>query len=183
MNTRPVKRCAMNVIDCRITNLRQIITDLRQDITDLAPHPIDGNYTFLQWITRLISHLGYVKGVQQDYATGSQHDGNTVRPVSIQDIYKWHAANKVPDWAFNQIDLITYPTHGGTGEGVTRSSHKEWSTVEVTWFVNLALENPKMHYKEIASLCSKEFGRTISENAVRGMFTRRRDDGRLPPRR
>lgn len=84
----------------------------------------------------------------------------------------WRKKGQVPSEAFDALDLIDPDnTHDA------KSPRKGWSEKEKSRVAELFKEGKKL--PEVAAICTAEFGRKITQNAVRGAKHRLQEQGKL----
>jgi hypothetical protein len=96
--------------------------------------------------------------------------------VSTDDIQKWQRDKRVPEWAYTQIGWLQFNHRLGR-------SGPDWSQDEVTFLVEEYRTDPSQKNLVLAVKCEQRFGRTISEQAIKGAVYRLGRRGILPQRR
>lgn len=147
----------------RVT-LEQTIADLtvRLDAFE-PPTPVDGFFTMSQFVGRLLIKLGRSYRWKLSYVEASMaEDCETVTSELIQ---KWQNTDRVPEWAVRQIDHMVFGRLRG-------NNGTPWTDEERQFLVDLYNHDPKTRNRTLASLCSAQFGRTITENAIKGEIDR-----------
>lgn len=58
-----------------------------------------------------------------------------------------------------------------------------WSDSEKNYLLHIHIQDPELSNAKLAEMCSEEFGRSITENAIRGALHRLRRARAVSPRR
>jgi hypothetical protein len=173
-------------MDAKLQHLEDEARELRDRIEKAStiPHPIadekgDLYYTLEEFLAALQVKMGRTYGWRVDYVTASTETPE-VHQARNEDIQKWQRTKKVPDWAFDQIDKLVFTKRVGQGG-------RQWSNQEGDYLVGFYVSDPTMSNASFANICTKHFGRKITENAIRGALDRLRDKGRIeryrPPKK
>lgn len=157
--------------------ITQRITDLEDQIailtTRLTPHqPDNGFYTIDQFITALIRKRGRSYGFRVDYVTASSTTPGC-RAVKTEEFHKWQQSKEVPDWAYDQIDRLVFPDRKG------KKGQTPWTVGEYDFLAKGYTLDPSKSNLDFAIMCTKEFGRSITEEAIKGALDRLRKRKRI----
>jgi len=155
--------------------LEEQVNTLRGLIADTVPEPVNDHYTIEQFMLRLASKMGRTYGWRTDYAKAT-HETTGCQPVDTDDIQKWQKERRVPDWAYRQIDLLEFRMRMGR-------AGPEWKADEVDYLIAEYQADPHQPNATLATKCMKQFGRDISEQAIKGAIYRLGQTGRLPQHR
>ncbi len=176
------------------------IKELEEKLQAMAvtPQAENGFYDLEDFVAALHKKMGRTYGWRVDYVQATQETPDC-RKVKNEEIQRWQQTRKVPDWAFEQIEKLVFQQRKG-------ENGPPWSQGEYDFLVALyngeatsKLEtgdekhqikqgdkyptNSTTSNAEFARICSQEFGRPITENAIKGGIDRQRKKGRLPARR
>ena len=165
------------ISNLRATNerLEHTIDSLRDEVARVHPEPVNACYTLDQFMLALALKLGRTYGWRTDYARATQ-DTPGSHAVSTDDIQKWQREKRVPEWAYTQIGWLHFNHRLGR-------SGPDWSQDEVTFLVDEFGTDPHQKNVVLAVKCEQRFGRTISEQAIKGAVYRLGKQGILPQRR
>lgn len=139
------------------------------------PEPINQTYTLDQFMVRIAAHRGRTYGWKIDYVTATANTPGS-QPVSTDDIGRWQKNQRVPEWAYAQIEWLKFPKRIGR-------AHPEWSDDDVEFLVDLCVTDPHETNSKLAKKCTAHFDREISPNAIKGARYRLAQMGRLPEHR
>jgi hypothetical protein len=155
--------------------LEHTIGVLRDEVASVHPEPINASYSLDQFILALAMKLGRTYGWRTDYvrATKDTPDSHT---VNTDDIQKWQREKRVPEWAYTQIEWLQFNHRMG-------HSGPDWSNDEVSFLVDEYKSDPHQKNVVLAIKCEQRFGRSISEQAIKGAVYRLGKQGVLPQRR
>lgn len=127
-------------------------------------------YAMEEFMARLQVKMGRTYGWRVDYVSASSAPDR--RPVKSEDIQKWQRTRRVPHWAFEQIEQLEFSKRQGQGG-------PPWTTQEYDFLEALYTADPLTPNAVLAEKCSKQFGRPITENSIKGALDRLRDKGRI----
>lgn len=156
-----------------ITSQRRELEILRSCVDKFAQLP-PGPRTLAHFLWKLSSrdNLGRMYGWKTALIKASQATG--CREIDLTMIQQWQRANQVPVWAYHQIDLMQF-------DPVPRRPRKPvWSVADKRYLADQHMQNPKAPDANLAKLCTKKFGRTITESAIKGALCRLRRDDVVP---
>jgi hypothetical protein len=144
---------------------------LHGDAVEVAKN---GYYSMGYFLSKLFVKMRRSYGWRTDYLKATETTPGCT-PVTNETVQKWQSANRVPTWAVDQIDQLLFSKRSGQSGPVWTSENKEFL---ITIFTN----DPSLSNIELAALCSAEFGRTITENSIKGEIDRSRKRALLPPK-
>jgi hypothetical protein len=139
------------------------------------PEPIDHKYTFPQFMLALAAKRGRTYGWKTDYAQATR-DTPGCQVVGADDIQRWQRERHVPDWAYQQIEILDYRDRKG-------QSAPEWKSDEVQYLIDLYQADPHESNASLAAKCQEHFDRPVNVPAIKGMVHRLGEQDRLPRHR
>lgn len=157
-------------LENRVASLEVENAELHRQMGRQAVRRTD--YTMEQFLIILFGKLGRTYGWKQAYMDASKK----LRQVDHHTVKEWQWENKVPAWAVEQIQRMEFNKW-------PRNAHQFWTVTERAYLVRIHLADLSMPNDELAELCTEEFGRTITENAIRGALHRARMAGVVPDKR
>jgi hypothetical protein len=184
-------RKVINGLKGEIQDLEQENEELRNDqayltdriskftVTQIPDQPLprpDGDYSFQEVNDIIISRCGKFHGSGVMWADYSENinAGDSAVLVTTARIQSWRKKKVFPRWAVEQ--LLAMP--------VTEDKPKDnWSNQERDFLCKLHLADLHMSDDALAKACTREFGRKIGTNSIKGQFTKLRAQQRIPQRR
>lgn len=125
-----------------------------------------------EWI---VAQNGHTHAWRKNYVDSTHRCDAAIR-VTNQTIDRWRSRDIVPKWAVDQITILRFHVRPPV-------PMQDWTGEEVQFLMD-AYQASQGRYRDLASLCTEKFGRTISENAIKGKIDRLIKSGRLSnPRR
>lgn len=157
--------------------LQETIVQLQQQAEITNPAPVNAHYTVKQFMVALAARRRRTYGWKKDYAQATEETPGCFR-VSTDDIQKWQKEDRVPEQAFMQIEWLRYPIR--TGKSPPKPS---WSEDNLAYLIKEYETDPHQPNAGLAEKCTAHFGRTISEQAIKGQLFRLGEANRLPKQR
>lgn len=157
--------------------LQATIARLQQQAEIANPAPVNAHYTVKQFMVALAARRRCTYGWKKDYAQATEETPDCFR-VSTDDIQKWQKEDRVPEQAFVQIDWLRYPVR--TGKSPPKPN---WSEDNLEYLIREYQADPHQPNAGLAKKCTAHFGRTISEQAIKGALFRLGEANRLPKQR
>lgn len=158
----------VQILQDQETTLRVQLEEMQQMA---LPKPVDGFYTLEEFTGALLRKRGQTYGWKVDYVTATNTPD--CRVAKNEDIQAWQKTNKVPDWAFEQIDRLIFPKRTG------KKGQPPWLETEYDYLEFIYKEDPTRSNIVLVDLCTKKFGRSINEPAIKGALDRLRKKGRI----
>lgn len=124
------------------------------------PMPIDGFYTFSEFIIAVSASLGRLDRWQSEY---SEQTG-----IHLSKLQQWRKTNKVPATNYEMATNLSAPKSDGTKQ------RQSWTEVEYSRMEALLNGPDQPNYKTVAATLTSEWGRRITENAIKGAVNRRK---------
>lgn len=176
--------------------IKQLVVEGEQTKQAAVEFPIeDGFYDLADFLAALQRKMGRTYGWRVDLVKATM-DTEGVRPVKNEEIQRWQQEKRVPEWAMAQLPKLVFGRRKG-------ENGPPWSSKEYDFLValykgaaicSLPEGDPTYGTKkddkyptdsdtsnaEFSRICSNEFGRTITENGIKGAIDRRRKRGELP---
>lgn len=112
-----------------------------------------------EFIDTLTDHLGNSRRAQTNFCENSEY--------SLSSLQHWRKINKVPDEAFEAITRID-------AEKCSPSNFKGYHTQKFTQRI-IELSADRQTLSVIAQTLSEEFGRNVTENMIKGVRYRNKD--------
>ncbi len=109
--------------------------------------------TWSEFIEKLTSHLGNPRRAQTNFCENSE--------FSLSSLQHWRKIDRVPDEAFEAIEKID-------PEKCSPSNFKGYHSTKFTQRV-IELSAERQTLSTIAQTLSKEFGRNVTENMIKGV--------------
>lgn len=161
-------------LEVEVENLRSRLQKIEEQPLSCGPSQ-NGVYTMEQFLSVLTAKMRRSYGWRTDYIIAT-HETPDCQPVANESIQKWQNSNKVPDWAVHQIDRLIFRKRGG-------NSAPTWSDEDEQYLTDLYKQDPRQRNRSLANNCEQHFGRTITENSIKGALDRLRKHGSLPKKR
>jgi hypothetical protein len=114
----------------------------------------------------IVKKRGKTWGWRSTYLAATQHTEGA-RPVSNHEIDKWRNEDRIPYWAVEQVPMLTF-VNPIARRGVT------WSRQERRFLHRIYENGVALTNDQLADMCSQQFGRLITDNAIKGMLDRSR---------
>jgi hypothetical protein len=124
-------------------------------------------YTFDQFLSALQVRMRGTYAWKTGYAKATVKTPGC-EEVRTEDIQKWQKSDKVPVRAYEQISILSFEKREGKGA-------PPWTKQNIAFLVeqyNGKPGDPTKSNAVLAKLCTEEFGRLITENAVKGQVDR-----------
>ena len=151
------------------------VEDLRGKMAIINPEPINETYTLDQFMVAIAARRGRTYGWKIDYAQATANTPGS-HPVTTDEIGKWQKDQRVPIWAYAQIEWLQFPKRIGR-------QRPEWTDDNIDFLVELCLSDPRQSNNRLAAKCSEHFDREITPNSIKGQLFRLGQIGRLPEHR
>jgi hypothetical protein len=90
------------------------ITD-GKTLTDFIKRPLKEFYTMGEFLAAIYEKTGRSYGWKKDYVLASETTPNCIVTKS-DTIGRWQHKNRVPAWAYEQIEKLNFPDRKGWGE-------------------------------------------------------------------
>jgi len=165
-------RCQIQALKDANDCLEEQVNALRDQVARTTPEPVNNYYTIEQFMVALASKMGRTYGWRTDYVKAT-HETPGCQKVETDDIQKWQKERRVPDWAYQQIEMLEFRVRmGRTGP--------EWKEDEVEYLIGEYMTDPHQPNALLAEKCMQRFGRDITEQAIKGAIYRLGQSGRLP---
>jgi hypothetical protein len=151
--------------ELKIAELNALIASLQR--SNQSPN----GFTMQDFLGVLVAKMRRSYGWKIDYITASHTTPECV-PVENETIQAWQKTDKVPEWAIVQIDKMVFRKRRG-------SVGPTWTDDNQSFLIETCQQNPALKYKELAQICTRHFGRTLTENGIKGKVDRLRKTGLL----
>jgi len=149
-----------------IDQLRRQVARLQQNARD--DEPVNGFYTQVQINALILTKFGKLHGIKKALVEKNQerrrHDPSLPK-ISDGMLQQWRRDNRYPAFVVEQLKLLSPDD--------LLAKHP-WTADEMAFFVELYNTNPHLSNQELAIRCTKQFGRHITDCAIRGALTRAR---------
>lgn len=159
-------------LELDIEHLHETLDQLRHQMALASPEPINQSYSMDQFMLKLGTQRGRTYAWRSDYARATTETPGC-QVVTTDDIQRWQKEKRVPEWAYLQIEWLVYPNRPSR-------SNEDWSDSNDGFLIELYTANPHLPNATLAARCTKQFGRPISEQAIKGKIHRLGKLGRLP---
>lgn len=177
-----IKQVVINATDVgeQLRSLETINAQLAERLQEAEklstmPKPENGCYTMEQFLTKLHCHRSETYAWRVDYIKATNTTPG-VRAVRNEEIQQWRKKDEVPTWAYEEVSLLVFPKRKSGG-------HPTWKTTEYDYLCREYLIDPSRSNLLLSQMCSLEFGRPITEQAIKGSLDRLRKRNRIPERR
>lgn len=172
-----VRALIMKVKELSDDNQKLLATvqELRERMAFSDPEPVNETYSLDQFMVRIAARRGRTYGWKTDYAIATATTPGS-QPVSLDEIGKWQKEQRVPVWAYVQIEWLKFPKRIGR-------QRPEWTDDNIDYLVDLCITDPHESNNRLAAKCTAHFEREISPNSIKGARFRLAQMGRLPEHR
>lgn len=144
----------------RVAELEDKLAFANSNATNSAVVPIDGFYNFIEFRAAVFASLGRDDRWQSEYC---EQTG-----VNLSKIQQWRKSGKVPAVNYDMATNLVAPKSEGS------KPRQSWTTADYERMETLLNGPDSPNYKTVAAILSTEWGRNITENAIKGAVNRRK---------
>ena len=154
-----------NDIMAYIKVLESTVDDLNRQLNDALKRLPDTS-SIDAFVMKISGKSGRVYGWKTDYIEASKADNCTT--VTSNMINEWIRDKRIPVWAYEQVDRMIFT------QRLSKKYKHAWTIKQTQFLANLYRDSPTSSDAELAFACTQEFGRTITECAIKGALYRLR---------